>query len=109
MDMYRFFDIVKIDDEDRGSFNSLVMTCGYDGEFGPVSLRIEAELDSRQPDFHCNFIQTSAESPSRLHVFRCSEITYFVTKILPLFNPITNIKDGPLSSFTQESPQRSQP
>lgn len=102
MDMYRFFNIVTSHDEDRGDFSSLVMTSGFDGEFGPVSLRIEAELDSREPDFHCTFIQTSAASPGVLHVFRTSEITYFVTKILPLFNPLTHFKDGPLS-FTQES------
>lgn len=105
MDMYRFFNIVKIDDEDRGSFNSLVMTSGFDGEFGPVSLEITAELDSRDPLFHCRFIQTSAAHPGVLHVFRTSEITYFVTKILPLFNPVTTLNDGPLSfpSRSQES------
>lgn len=103
--MYRFFNIVKTDDEDRGSFNSLVMTSGFDGEFGPVSLQITAELDSRDPLFHCHFIQTSAASSAVLHVFRTSEISYFVTKILPLFNPVTPLKDGPLSfsSFSQES------
>lgn len=106
MDMYRFFNIVTSHDEDRGDFNSLVMTSGFDGEFGPVSLQIVAELDSRDPLFHCHFVQTSAASPAILHVFRTSEITYFVTRILPLFNPQTHLKDGPLS-FSQE-PQSSQ-
>ena len=60
MDIYRFFSIVPKSDEERGEYNVLQMTSGFDGEFGPVSLTITAELDSREFDFHLNFIQTSA-------------------------------------------------
>lgn len=97
MDIYRFFAIVPQKDEERGDFNVLTMTSGFEGEFGPVSLSISAELDSRDFDLHLNFLQTSASKPGLLFDFRSNELRYFVTKILPLFNPQNHIPDGPLS------------
>lgn len=97
MDIFRFFEITLHKDEERGDFNVLTMTSGFDGEFGPVSLSISADLDSREFDLHFCFIQTSASKPGLLFDFRNNELRYFVTHILPLFNPQNHIPDGPLS------------
>lgn len=104
MDIYRFFSIVPKSDEDRGDFNVLQMISGFDGEFGPVSLSISAELDSREFDLHLNFIQTSASKPGLLFEFRTNELRYFVTQILPLFNPQNHFPDAlPFPSPSQPS------
>lgn len=96
MDIYRFFEIILKSDVERGDFNVLQMTSGFDGEFGPVSLTISADLDSREFDLYLNFVQTSASQPGLLFEFRSNELRYFVTQILPLFNPQNKIPNGPL-------------
>ena len=99
--IYRSF-ALNVQDNEGETFNYLQMTSTYSGEFGPVCLIIQADLDSRVLGFSSSFSQISAEDPGKLFYFRNNELSYFVLKILPLFNPLTSLNYG-LSSSSPES------
>lgn len=74
-----------------------------DGEFGPVVIRCFCEMEGDKPALVCSIYEKSGMSVEELYVVRNAEMAYFVTQILPLFNPLTFISDAlPFSSSSEE-------
>lgn len=80
----------------------LQMDSLVDGEYGPVALLTTCNLDSRYPSIHSVFTQVSAEQYENLHPFMLHELYHFM-RILPLFYPLTKLKDEVSQSPAQES------
>lgn len=98
MDNQNYLEIIRdyriethTDEETKESTQRLQMTSYYKGEYDAVIFRVEATLDDRYPSLYASFIRTSGESVDRLFFFRNSEVAYFVSRILPLFNPIKKV------------------
>lgn len=90
--IYRWYTIAHRTDQELPDWNELVMFSQTEGEFGPISLEISAQLDSQQPNLSLTFHQTSAAAPEVISFFRLSELYHFL-KILPLFNPLNFLND----------------
>lgn len=85
----------------KRGFHYLVMDSVYEGEYGPIKCRCVAQIETPF-EFHCSFVETSGQTEGNLFSIRQDCIRFFNQHILPLFNPLTHLKDGPLS-FSQES------
>lgn len=72
----------------RDSHSVLQMLSTYEGEYGRVRFLCEAELDTKDQNFQCYVIEDSAQDVSSLFLLRHVESIHFLTKILPLFNPL---------------------
>ena len=102
--IFRSFSLRHLEsDRKKGVCPVLFMYSSVEGEYGPISLTIAAELEIDSPMFVCNFKETSGASLDEQHAFRSNEIFYFVHSILPLFNPLTIFHDEVPFPSSQDS------
>lgn len=96
-EVIRNFGMRSIERENSGTHSVLILQSMYEGEYGYISLYIQAELDGAAPEIHVSFGQTSGESISNLCSFRLSELQYFVGYVLPFFHPTKLLYEVPQS------------
>lgn len=104
--IFRSFSLRTAQSEKGASAQVLQMYSSVEGEYGPVNFLISAEMEVQEPVFVARFLETSGASPEFLHSVRLNEISYFVSRILPLFNPLTVFHDEvpfPSASQSQNS------
>ena len=97
----RNFGMRSIERENSGIHSVLILQSMVEGEYGYISLYIQAELDGLAPELHCSFGQTSGESIDNLCSFRLSELQYFVGYVLPLFHPTKLLYEVPQSQASE--------
>lgn len=98
MDIKRFFDLSYQKDIERdghvlkAGFHYLIQQSELDGDYGTIVLRIVAQL-SNPMELHCIFFETCGQSEDVLFAIRTVELQYFLSSILPLFNPLNRLKN----------------
>lgn len=96
MDIYRYFhlawqdNVIKDGEVVKPGFPYLIQQSEIDGDYGKIVFRVVAQLSSSL-ELHSLFIETSGASDEVLFNIRNLELKYFLSNILPLFNPLSRI------------------
>lgn len=104
--VFRSWTLRQVERPETGPLPVLLQFTRVDGEFGPISLLISAELGGPEDLLESRFKETSGSDPDTLHRIRNNEMNYFTQFILPLFNPSNPVPDVSPFSFSPapESP-----